>query len=174
VSTLTLAEAKQHLAITDTKYDEELPGFIDSAEAALAQLCGPLESTEVTRRVPGCSGVLVLPVTPALELTTVTPQSGAALTLSDLYLDTVTGMVTSNTLGGFGAAFYTVVYDAGRTVCPADLLMAVKELVRHMWETRRGNMSRAGTLDTSPVGAAHALPYRVTELIAPHLQPGVG
>jgi hypothetical protein len=57
------------------------------------------------------------------------------------------------------------------------LLMAVKELVRHMWQTQRGPTRRPGSqpsesaANTVP-GAAYLLPFRVSELIAPHLQPG--
>lgn len=174
MSALTLAEAKTHLNITVSTYDTELQAVIDSAEAALAKRVGPLVSTAVTRRIPGGTYELALPVTPAISLTSVTPRSGTALTLTDLYLDTTTGMVTFNNLGPFVAAYYDVVYAAGRTTCPSDLLFADKELVRHLWTTQRGGTPRRSD-DANPVpGAAHLLPYRVSELIAPHVQVAAG
>jgi hypothetical protein len=114
-------------------------------------------------------------VTPAVSLTSVTPYSGTALTLSDLYLDTRTGLVTFNNMSPFVAAYYDVVYDAGRSTCPADLLFAVKELVRHLWATQRaGARGGASAEGNAAPGAAHLLPYRVAELIVPHAQIGVG
>jgi len=175
MSALSLQQAKTHLNITVSTHDAELQAFIDTAEATLTRLVGPLASTETTVRVAGCVPYLVLPVSPAISLTSVTPYQGAALTLSNLYLDPATAIVTQDSGFGFTARFYTVVYAAGRTTAPADLLLAVKELVRHLWSTQRGPSQRPGSTasdsasNTLP-GAAHTLPFRVTELIGPHLQ----
>lgn len=175
MSALKLADAKAHLNITTTDDDGELQGVIDSAEAALAELVGPLTPTATTSRVLGGGPYLVLPVSPAIELASVTPHLGTALTLTDLWLETRTGVVTQNSGAGFPVRHYTVVYSAGRTSVPDDLTMAVKELVRHMWSTQRGVTRRPGSAasdsasNTLP-GAAHILPFRVTELLGPHMQ----
>lgn len=176
---LSLTEAKAHLNITTDQYNTDLTAIIASAEATLAQRCGPLSSTTFTHRIPGGAWHLALPVTPVISLTTVTPYSGTDLTISDLYLDINSGLVTANNLTPFVAAYYDVTYDAGRATCPDDLLLAAKELVRHLWESRRGPSTRSSA---EPVqshlrplpGTAHALPYRISELIAPHIQVGVG
>lgn len=173
MSALTLDDAMTHLNITVDTYDGELQAVIDSAEAMLAQRVGPLEATTVTRRIPGCTSALVLPVTPAIELTSVTPNTGSALTVADLYLDGRSGLVTRNDLGSFTAAFYDVVYEAGRATCPDDLLFAVKELVRHLWRTQRGGSARPGSTD-SQQAPGYLIPYAVAELLAPHVQIGVG
>lgn len=177
MSVLTLADARTHLNVTAGPHDAEVQAFIDAAEAAIIQRCGPLASTAATVRVRGGGTALVLPTIPAVSLTSVTPVDGTALTLADLYLDTGAGLVTYNSGSTFTDRLYDVVYNAGRTTCPEDLLMAVKELVRHMWQTQRGPTRRPGsqpsegTANTVP-GAAYLLPFRVSELIAPHLQPG--
>ena len=172
MSTLLLADAKIYLNITVTTYDTELQAFIDAAEAMIGQRCGPIASTAKTVRIAGGTGCLALPTTPVISLTSVTPNSGAALTLADLYVDPVTGVVEYNNGTGFSARYYTVVYAAGRSTCPTDLLMAVKELLRHMWTTQRG---RTGPQSAEAMpGSAHALPWRVTELIAPHVQLACG
>lgn len=177
MAVLSLSDAKLHLNITTSGDDAELSGFIDAAVAAIAQKVGPLEATATTVRVRGCSEALALPVIPTVSLTSVTPVGGSALTLGDLRLDTTSGVVTYNLGGTFGASFYDVVYEAGRSTVPADLLMAVKELVKHMWTTQRGGSKRPGTgggdsySNTIP-GAAYAFPFRVEQLIAPHLQAG--
>lgn len=175
MSVLTLPQAKEHLNISGNANDAELTAMIAAAEAAIGQRCGPLASTATTVRVKG-GGALVLPVTPALSLTSVTPVGGTALTISDLHV-TSGGLVTYNSGAGFSSLYYDVVYNAGRTTCPDDLLMAVKELVRHMWRTQRGPTRRPGsepsdaTANTVP-GAAYMLPFRVSELLAPHLLVG--
>lgn len=118
---------------------------------------------------------MALPVLPAVSLTSVTPYAGSALTLADLYLDTAAGVVTYNDGSTFSVAHYTVVYDAGRAECPADLLLAAKELVRHLWQSQRAGAKRggAGGAEAAAVyGAAYLFPYRIEQLISPHLQPG--
>jgi hypothetical protein len=70
-----------------------------------------------------------------------------------------------------------VVYSAGRASCPADLLLAVRELVRHIWETQRGGTRRPGSSASSETantiaGAAYLFPFRVEQLLAPYIQPG--
>ncbi len=175
MSVLTLALAKTHLNITTSAQDAELQTFIDAAEAVIAQRCGPLASTATTVRVRGERAALSLPITPAITLTSVTPVDGAALTLADLYLDTAAGVVTWDSGDSFDARFYDVVYAAGRTTAPADLMMGVKELVRHLWETQRGPTRRPGStaaLESDAPGAGYLLPWRVSELIGPHLQLG--
>lgn len=177
MSVLTLLEAKKHLEISSPTYDDELQEFIDAAEAAIVARCGPLTSTPTTVRVQGGTGTLVLPTLPALDITSVTPVNGTALTVGDLYLDAGAGLVTHVSGTTFTNQSFDVVYNAGRTTCPPDLLMAVKELVRHLWQTQRGPSRRPGsqvseaTANTVP-GAAYLLPFRVSELIAPHVQHG--
>ncbi len=174
MSTLTVAQAKAHLSISGSTYDVDLQSVIDAAEAVISKRCGPLTSTAVTTRIAGGDD-LVLPIIPALALTSVTPVDGTALTLGDLYLDTDAGIVTYNSGSCFTARYYTVVYNAGRSSVPNDLLLGVKELVRHLWQTRRGPTRRPGssdgeTMSNSLPGSAYVLPFRVSELIAPHIQ----
>lgn len=173
MAVLELPTAKAYLNITNATSDDVLRGIIAAAEAAITMRCGPLEPVEVTARVVHSGGDFTLNRLPVASLTTVTPDGGAAMSLTGLYADPASGVVT-----GLGAGTYSVVYQAGRATCPADLLLAVKELVRHLWDTQRGPSRRPGstaseiTANTVP-GAAYLLPFRVSELIAPHLQPGI-
>jgi hypothetical protein len=148
---------------------------IASAEAALAKRVGPLGPESVTARVEG-GGALILPRTPAVSVTSVTPLGGDAIT-SGLHLDQAAATVTYDTGAAFPPGYYDVVYEAGRAACPDDLLMALKELVRHMWSTQRGGSQRPGSqasneLSNSLPGSAYAFPFRVEQLLAPHTQPG--
>lgn len=172
MAALSLPDAKTHLNITVTTHDGELTGIIAAAEAAIAQRVGPLESTAVTARLSGRSQ-LVLPVYPVISLTTVVDAAGSPLTVGGLTVDTATGVLSYVAGGTFASSYYTVTYQAGRTAVPADLMLAVKELVRHLWESQRGP-ARFPALDdpAMPTGAGFLFPYRVQELLAPHMQYG--
>lgn len=147
MSALGLADAKSHLNITSPDYDTELQTFINAAEAFIAQRVGPLAVTaSLTKRVAGYGWSLHLPVYPVVTLTSVTPVGGTALTLGDLYVDKNIGTVSYN----LGAAFfsspaYDVVYTAGRSPVPDDLLWKVKETLKYLWSSQRGGASRPGT-----------------------------
>lgn len=178
MSAVTLAQTKAHLNITVSTHDAELQSMIDGAEAAIAQKCGPLSSTATTERVRGGGNGLVVRVTPIVSLTSVTPVGGTAYTLTDLDVDTTAGVITRASFGPFVTGRYDVVYQAGRATTPDDLLLAVKELVRHLWDTQRGPTRRPGstasdtTANTIP-GAAYLFPHRVEQLMIPHMQVAI-
>jgi len=171
MSVLSLSAAKLHLNIAAATYDAELQAFIDAAEAVLAQRVGPLQSTAKTDRVTGYADALVVRTVPVVSLTSITDPSGSALDLTNIHVEQRSGVITHNLGQQFVQRYYTVVYAAGRAACPDDLLMADRELVRHMWTTQRGAGGRPGSAPEAPTGG-YLLPYRVQELIAPHLQPG--
>lgn len=169
MSVLDLAAARTHLNITGSSYDTELQAFIDAAEATLAQRVGPLSTTSVTKRVPGFGWSLHLPVYPAVSLTSVTPIGGTAITLTTLYLETNSGTVSRNDLGFFSSAAYDVVYTVGRSAVPADLLMAVKKLLKFMWKDQRGGASRPGQTP-EVIAPGRLFPPDVEELIEPYVR----
>lgn len=175
-SALSLSDAKAHLNIDVATYDTELTAVISSAEAMLAQRVGSLQSVTRTDRIEGDCYTLVLRVTPVVSLTSVTGFTGGALTLGDLHVETRSGTVTYNTGACFVQPWYDVVYSAGRSTVPDDLLLADKELVRHLWTSQRGGASRpgqgGGTDQVAFAAQVGSLPTRVLELIAPHVQPG--
>lgn len=169
MSALTLDEAKAHLNIRldDTKYDAELPGFIDTAEAVVASYCGPLEATEVTAQVMASRDTLLLPTVPALAVTSVVGLDGTVAT-DALQLDRAAGVVRVLT-GALGCRAYTVAYIAGRDSVPPDLLMAIKEQLRHLWTSQRGATPGPGS-SPDAARAGYLVPNRVAELMAPYQQ----
>lgn len=178
MAVLTLAEVKGHLNLTVATHDGELAAFIDAAEAAIAQRVGPLSPESRTLRVRPASHVLRIP-TPAVSVTSVTDADGVALTVGDLFLDGASGLITYDDGTSFPSRYYTVVYLAGRDPVPADLKLAIKELVRHFWDTQRGPTRRPGstaseTASNTIPGAAYLLPFRVSELLKPHMPILVG
>lgn len=181
MSALTLAQAKTHLNISTTTHDVELQVFIDAAEAAIKAIIGPIAAQSVTAVIrTGDTSTLVLPIAPAISLTSVTADGGLAEDLSDFTLDEASGLVTRSAPWSdtFAAAVYTVTYSAGRSPVPADILIAIAEMVRHLWATQRGPSGRPGSpqsdvLANTLPGAAYALPIRVTQLLAPHAYTGL-
>lgn len=182
MSALDLTDAKQHLNITTETDDAELQATIDAAEAAIAAIVGPIEPREVIETVYA-SGDLVLSTTPVIEVTSVTPTGATASDLTGIRTDAFAGVVTPSrpTRSSAGSPWplnseLTVVYTAGRDVVPADLMQAIKEMVRHLWATQRGPTRRPGSADNSLSntipGAAYTLPIRVTQLLQPHSLPG--
>lgn len=175
MSMLVLSTVKDHLNITDTAHDGELQAMIDAAEATIAKHVGPLSATTVTTRVSGGTSI-ILPIVPVLSLTSVTPTGGTALTVGDLTTDTAAGIVSTPSSGAFTSTSYDIVYQAGRTICPPDLKLAAMELVRHLWTTQRNPALFPGSaLSDGPVstpGMGYLMPYRVQELLAPHIQFG--
>lgn len=177
MSVVTVAEAKADLNMTSAVSDAEVQSFLNRAEAALARKVGPLAATATTSRVRGGDWQLVLPVTPVISLTSVTPAGGTALTVGDLYVSPEGLVEYALTSTWFPSATYTVVYSAGRTTLPDDLKNAALRLTAHMWETQRGGGARPGRpamegLANTLPGSAYMFPHRVNELIAPHMQVG--
>lgn len=178
MSALELEDAKTYLRITGNTSDAELQATIDAAEAAIAARIGGLATSETTARIGGGSFVLVLPVMPVADVTSVISSLGTVIDLDDLNIDTASGLITFNSGAAFNEATYDVVYDAGRETVPADLMLAIKELVRHLWATQRGAGVPTGSpnseaLSNTIPGSAWTFPFRVEQLLAPHVTPGI-
>lgn len=189
MSVLTLADAKAHLNKGGSVDDVELQKFIDAAESVIGSRCGPLVSTQITKRCPGRASSLRFPITPVLDLVNVTAvNTGEVLNLADLMVSP-SGIVEYIIGWGVGWArfwlpWYDVTVHAGNADVaanvPPDLLYGVKELVRHLWETQRGRASGRGlnsvgsnSYGADIIGAAYMLVYRVMEPIQPYLRSGI-
>lgn len=174
MSTVALMDVKSYIGAQATGSDAELQGFIDGAETAIEQRTGPLSPRQVTVQTVCLNGRLVLPVTPYIGPVTKATNvlmGGVDYDQPGALLEFVGGVLSLP----FGAAMlpgtWTLTYMAGWDQTPGDLVLAVKEEVRHLWAIKRGNSFRNGT-EVVP-GTAHALPMRVEELIEPYLQDGV-
>lgn len=166
MSVLSLDDAKSHLNSTKSVNDAELQSTIDAAEAAIAKRVGPLAVVSVTSRVQGCTDALYLPTTPVVSLTSVTPVGGSAIDVSSL---TTSGGTVSVILGGsFYGRLYDVTYTAGRSTVPDDLLFAIKQMVKHLWESQRAT----GVSGDAPAVPYFSFPNAVSELLSPYVQGG--
>lgn len=176
MSVLTVDEARDYLNIASIETDTKIQDTIAAAQAAIEVKVGPLETTAKTARVRGGNGVLVLPDYPVVSVQSIAPSDGSTFEVADLYVDESGVLSHIDGCTYFGAAAYDIAYTAGRATCPGDLRRAVLELVRHLWQPQRGprtnfNASES-TSDTVP-GAAYVFPFRVEQLLAPHVSPRV-
>lgn len=174
MTVLSVPDAKAHLQLTQPVENTLIQSYIDSAVAAIGELVGPLEPTAVTDRVRTANaGVLIVTTTPAISVTSITPIDGPALSLTGIDIDPA-GVITADGAAPFTDRAYDVVYQAGRATCPADLVMAVKELVRAQWTTSvnggRGPAAQRSERAANTVkGAEGTMPFEVSRLLAPHL-----
>lgn len=167
---LSVAAAKQHLGLSGTTSDPALEAVIAAAEKAIAVRCGFLEPTDRTDVVEAHHGPLALRA-PVVSVTSITPENGSAVDVPTL----TTAAKDAGTVPGTFYGTYTVVYVSGRASVPADLLMGVKELVAHLWNTtQRSAADRRGRNDQPPTGSSYVFPNRVEQWIAPYVQAGIG
>lgn len=177
MSVVSLAEAKEFQDLGATASDAELQSMLNRAEAILVKLIGPLAPVAVTDEVHSGPGPLLLRRFPVVSVSSAT-SNGLAVT--DLDADVGAGVVYG-TFYGLPRSV-KVSYVAGRTELPEDLVAAVLELVRHLWESQRvPGAGRpgfqgygGGSGDTEPpAGSGYLLPYRVQSLIEPYVRPGI-
>ncbi|MFJ8555308.1 head-tail connector protein [Streptomyces sp. NPDC093676] len=181
---ITLDDAKAQLDITTSSSDTELQGYIDALTAVIEGIVGPVESREVTETVNGRGPTLSLLQTPAVALTSITPQltHGTTLDIAQLHLDGTTGIVRRLDGAYFYGGPWTVVYTAGRDEVPPTIRLAALILLQHLWRTQygasRGLSGIGGGEDfnvTEPVpGFGYAVPNRVLQLLEPFKSgPGI-
>lgn len=176
---LSLDDAKQHLNIpaATTTYDAELEVYVAATTGSVEGIIGPVGRRTVTETVYPSSGVLLLSTTPVLSLTSVTPYAGTALTVGSLVLSPNSGVVYPGTYGSFWASSYVVVYTVGRASVPAEVNLAARIILAHLWETQRGpaELPLAAPDEGGLVaGFGFAIPNRAKELLAAYrLAPAV-
>lgn len=176
MAVLIVGDARDYLNIAGVETDAKIQDTIDAAQAAIEVKVGPLEPTVKTARVRGGNASLILPDYPVISVESITPSDTSTFDLADLYVDATGVLSNIDGYSVFTAAAYDVEYTAGRATCPGDLRRAVLELTRHLWQPQRGprsgvNQSESAG-DTVP-GAAYLFPFRVEQLIAPHISPRV-
>lgn len=171
---LSISDACAYLGIDDQaqgRVADNLAGIIAAAVAVLEGRIGPLLARPVTETLPGCCRNLLLSTPPLLSVTSLAGTSAVDVsTLTTLrwgliaYADTATAFYDGS---------YTVTYQAGWAATvddiPADLMLALKELVRHLWQPFRGAPNRNPSATAPETNlTSFALPNRVLQLLAPY------
>lgn len=183
VALLSLDDAKDILNIdrSTTTYDSKLRAWIGAIEASLELVTGgPIVTRTITNemvRVTGDYRFLTLRYRPVQTVTAITNvYSGAAVSMADVLVDPVTGIVSRKLglpfLTLFTPAFY-VTYTAGwGTSVPAAFNAAAEIIIQHLWSTRRGpGQSPIPRMDETLLpGMAFAFPNQAMELLRPYAQ----
>lgn len=174
---LTLTEAKAQLDIDGTGQDLELQVYVDALTATIERHVGPVEIRTVSEVVDG-RGALVLTQVPVVSLTSLTPlmTAGLAVGVSEVFLDSDSGVVRRVDGALFTGGPWRAVYEAGRGEVPPTINLAARILLQHLWRTQygasRGLSSIGGGDDfnvTEPVaGWGYAIPNRVLQLLEPY------
>lgn len=168
MSVLLLPDAKSHLRMKQDDNDTGLQDVIDQAESRVAELVGPLTVGDpVTVRVAGGTQ-LILPAAPVGTVTSITTPDGQTVDTSLVTVDQASGLAYfTDDLTMFSNDVYDVTFTAGWAAVPAGLLWAIKECVREMWFTQRGNSPAAAGAGPGKTGWEMAAePYRFARVSA--------
>ncbi|MGW0131894.1 hypothetical protein [Streptomyces sp. NPDC003299] len=180
---LSLADARNHLNLVDTRDDDELRFWNNVTTRAVEYYTGPIVPRSITEEhTARNAAAIVLLKTPVLALTAIdTVLSGAvAYAVDTLGVDGDTGEVYRLD-GGRLTGRLRFTYTAGRRVVRENLSGAARIILEHLWRTqragRRGGLAGGGEdySVTEPIpGLGYAVPNRALQLLEPdRLPPGV-
>lgn len=151
----------------------QLPVFVAAATEVVESLTGPLVPQTRTAKRDGGRPAVVLPV----ERVTVVSVSvnGTALAEADYVVDEDAGVVhaASGWFAGGHPLGVVVEYRVGTATIPANVRLAVLELIAYLWATSRQG-ARAVDSDTLLTPSGFAVPRRVAELCAATHAPAPG
>lgn len=179
----SLADAKSKLRIGSSVIvdDDDLRDVSEATTRAVEYFTGPIVRTSCTDVVSGGHGSVLLTRAPVLSLTSITAVTSyqVAVDVTVLDVDTVTGVVRRTDGQVFPPGFYRLVYVAGRTVLTANISLAARIILQHLWRTMYGGsraLSALGGADdysvTEPIpGLGFAIPNRAMQLLQGDRQP---
>lgn len=166
---VSLAEAREHLNLTETTRDFQVAGFIQVASGLAEKYTGRIwrRQTLTTTRDGGLDLVRLNP--PVLSVTTVV-EDGSSLSADSYVLDAGRGWLYragSSRWSSLAPQNVVVTYVAGPTdgLVPEFVRQGVLLQVQHLWETQRGVAAPRRGADTewSPT-LGYSVPRRVQEL----------
>lgn len=172
---LSLADAKAHLNDTGTSNDDEIREYLEAATEIVESYVGPIARRTHTARVCGYRREIPLPHTQVLAVTAITDvRTGTApITLSDLAIDAVPGVISFKNGMAFQYGEMDITYTVGRTSVKANWTLAAKIIVKHMWETQLGSLP--SIQGDSPgyvvTGSGYLVPFRAMSLLQPDQVP---
>lgn len=182
VSVISIAEAKEHLnkKLTASATDSELRRFMMAATELVESKAGTCVIRPVVNElIPGtCTRLIRLPSAPVPDAASVTSitslrTGGPSWATADLIVNPSAGTVQSLDWRGFWAGPWQWSGTAGRRVIPERLEHAVKEQLRHLWETQRGAqpppLIQGEQTFTTSAGWTFSVPRRVLELLEPDI-----
>lgn len=174
-SLLSLADAKAHLNETGTANDDELREFLEASAEIVESYLGPVVRRTHTARVCGYRTQIALPHTQVQSITSITLVSDGSspITLSDLAVDTDSGVVGYKNGQSFPYGDMDWTYVVGRTFVKANWTLAAKIILKHLWDTQLGNLPSIQGDNPGYVvsGAGYLVPFRAIALLQPDQVP---
>ena len=178
-----LADAKEYLNFKTTINDTELQKFIDRGIAEAERRLGAIVPVDVTEKHDGGRSTIVLRQPRAVALVSVTYADGTTGDVTTFDIDTDTAVLyrSSGQPACFsgGSRYVTVIYTAGFSSYPPDLVEGLLELIKYNWETQHGS-NRGGAApgyaeEPETQGPTPGdWPPRVQQLLGPYIVPRVG
>jgi hypothetical protein len=170
-SLLSLADAKSHLNITSTTYDDELREYLEAATEIIESYVGPIVTRTHTARVDGYRCAIPLPHTQVTGVTAITIVSDGSspITLSDIAVDTTSGIISYKSGGSFAYGQMDVTYTVGRSFVKANWSLAAKHIVKSNWNSQLGNLPSIQGDEHGYVvtGDGYRVPYQAIALLQP-------
>lgn len=188
VSILSLAEAKAHLtagtgATNWTGDDDELRNFLAATTEVIEAKAGPCARRTVTQLTGADETAMQIALNqfPVISVASVasTWPGGPSWTTAQLDVDTDAGLVNlaPPMVMPFFLGPWIVTYDVGRAIVPERLIHAGKELLRHLWDTQRGQLAApvlgGGEQFVTSSGMSFSVPLRVLEMLADDMTPAI-
>lgn len=194
-SIVGLAEVRAEINETSHADDAELAGFIAAATAVVVDMVGPVAATQVTGLYDGGASTIVLRHAPIVSVDTVVEYRGSSsvpLTAQPLsggvfdgygYTVNLSAGLLHRQSGGYPARFasglqnVSVTYTCGRATVPANIRMAVLDLIRVNWRPQRSggpSLLNPGNNDNPDLGAmpqGFYIPETVRQMLAPDMRP---
>lgn len=167
---LSLADAKAHLNMGTTAFDEELREYLEAITRVVEQYVGPIVRRTHTRRVCGGRYSITLPHTQVLSISSIVlvMDGSSPITIADLSINSEAGIVTykSGSVFPWGEMDWT--YVVGRSYVHPNWTLATKMILQHNWKSQLGNLpSIQGDEDRGYISAGQEIPPRAEMLLAP-------
>jgi hypothetical protein len=169
---LGLDEAKRQLRInpTDTAQDENIRDWLAALTRPIEHMVGACTPHVITNELAETAGYVIRTrLTPVISVQSLVPcfAYGVSYATADLTVTDEGRVVRVSGLPFFSTAYF-MTYTIGRTTVPANVRMAVRIILQHLWATSRGAAQPAylGGDDTSVIpGLGYAIPNRAMELL---------
>ena len=179
VPAISLADAKLHINLTVSTYDEKVRGMVETATAIAENYCNrPIARRTFVETFSGGKTFVQLRNPTVLSITSVT-ENGVTLQATDYACQKLGGVLTRGMYAYsypfvIGVDNVTVTYVAGPTNPPPGMLWGVKEIFRWMWDNTQQS-PRPGYNRAADQGLlSDALPKWLLRPLDPFRMPGLG
>ena len=187
-SVISLAEAREYLAINDTRSDNVLQSLMMSATTLAENIVGTIVPTTYTDDwLPGSSKpILKLPHAPLISASSVTLiksiyPGGPQWQTADVIVNPQIGTVYPASYIDFWLGPWLATYQAGRLVPSENIINGTREILWDLFATQRGVFGDLAYPELADVAALEAqippdyhIPGRAAELLEGERLPAFG